>query len=295
MRLPAALLGFLALLATGCSSPVPPLGLASSSPGQEIPTSGREYFPSSLLGVSASPRHATGRWLPRGGGQNKIGAPYKVAGKRYVPTGVPDDVETGVASWYGSAFHGRRTANGEVYDMNRLSAAHRTMPLPSYARVTNLENGRSLVVRVNDRGPFSRDRVIDLSKRAAELLGYTRQGTAQVKVEYAGRAPLHGEDDRFLAASLRDRPAEPGSGGYMRGPSGYLIAMNGRTPSQRASAADGLAATVDNIPQAVPLPGRRPAPAAGGISVSAYADMRVSGAFSWSEDLLATGTGWKGL
>ena len=108
-----------------------------------------------------------------------------------------------MASWYGAAFHGRRTANGEVYDMASITAAHPTMPLPSYARVTNLGNGYSVIVRVNDRGPYHGGRVMDVSSRAADVLGFKGEGTARIKVEYIGRAPLEGSDDGALLASLR--------------------------------------------------------------------------------------------
>jgi rare lipoprotein A len=108
-----------------------------------------------------------------------------------------------MASWYGSAFHGRRTANGEVYDMASLSAAHPTMPLPSYARVTNLTNGYSVIVRVNDRGPFHGGRVMDVSSRVADVLEFKGAGTAKIRVDYMGRAPMEGSDDGRLLASLR--------------------------------------------------------------------------------------------
>lgn len=111
--------------------------------------------------------------------------------------------KVGRASWYGAAFNGHLTANGEIYDMHNLTAAHPTMPLPSYARVTNLENGASIIVRVNDRGPFAADRVIDLSKQAATLLDYKDDGLADVKVEYVGRAPIEGNDNEFLMASYK--------------------------------------------------------------------------------------------
>ncbi len=113
----------------------------------------------------------------------KIGKPYKIDGIWYYPKEDYRYDETGIASWYGSKFHGRKTANGEIYDMNAVTAAHKTLPMPSYARVTNLENGRSLVLRINDRGPFARSRIIDLSRRSAQLLGFQRQGTAKVRVQ----------------------------------------------------------------------------------------------------------------
>ena len=163
----------------------------------------------SRYGVSASPRVvADGDDVPKGGGSYHIGHPYTVGGRTYYPQDNPHYHATGLASWYGDGFHGRLTANREIFDHNGISAAHTTMPLPSYARVTNLSNGRSLIVRVNDRGPYHGNRIIDVSGRAADLLGFRMSGTAWVKVEYVGRAPLEGSDDRILAATLRmDEPA----------------------------------------------------------------------------------------
>lgn len=120
----------------------------------------------------------------------KVGSPYKVGGRTYVPRVDPTYDEIGIASWYGPNFHGKLTANGELFDENRLTAAHKTLPLPSLVRVTNLENGRTTIVRVNDRGPFSGDRIIDLSKRAAEVLGTRQQGLGRVRVEYLGAARM---------------------------------------------------------------------------------------------------------
>ena len=138
----------------------------------------------------------------------KIGRPYQVSGQWYYPRAVNEYEAVGVASWYGEPFHGRLTANGELFDKNRLSAAHPTLPLPCTVRVTNLANGRSLVLRVNDRGPFVKDRLIDLSRAAARRLGYERDGLARVHVAYLGPASLHDaivrlgepEDDRFRVA-----------------------------------------------------------------------------------------------
>ncbi len=132
--------------------------------------------------------------MPKGGGVYQIGKPYEISGLTYTPREEPGYDRVGNASWYGELFHGRRTANGEIYDMDRLSAAHPTLPLPVYARVTNLNNGRTIVVRINDRGPYARDRIIDLSRRSAELLGFRNNGTATVRVKYLGRAPLDGDD-----------------------------------------------------------------------------------------------------
>jgi len=116
-------------------------------------------------------------------GAYKIGKPYKIKSIWYYPAVNYGYVEKGIASWYGPQFHGRKTANGEIFDMNTVSAAHRTLPLPSVVRVTNLKNGRSLKIRVNDRGPFAKSRIIDLSRRAAQLLGFERSGTARVRIE----------------------------------------------------------------------------------------------------------------
>ena len=182
-------------LGAGC------LALANCSGGSKV---------DSKYGVSASTRVVqAGEPVPKGGGVYRVGKPYTVAGRVYIPEEDTNYSATGIASWYGDDFHGRFTSNGEIYDMNSISAAHKTLPLPSYVRVTNLSNKRSIVVRVNDRGPFAQDRVIDLSYKTAHLLGFHGRGLAKVKVDYVGRAPLTGSDDRKLLATLRegDRPA----------------------------------------------------------------------------------------
>lgn len=127
----------------------------------------------------------------------KVGKPYTVLGQTYIPRETYDYVETGIASWYGPGFHGGKTACGESYDKNELTAAHRTLQMPSLVRVTNLDNGRSVVVRVNDRGPFSKGRVIDVSRRAAEALNMIGTGTAKVRVE------LLANESRILADAAR--------------------------------------------------------------------------------------------
>lgn len=137
--------------------------------------------------------------IPKGGGFEKIGKPYEVKGVLYVPRADPDYEEIGIASWYGDNFHGKMTANGEVYDMNALTAAHRTLPLPSLATVTNVATGRSVIVRINDRGPFKKGRIIDVSARVAKELGFSHHGTAKVRVKYLGPAPLNGDDSREKA------------------------------------------------------------------------------------------------
>ena len=161
-------------------------------------------------GVAASARVVEpGQPVPKGGGVYRVGQPYTVAGRVYVPEEDTNYSAVGMASWYGNDFHGRYTANGEIFDMNSISAAHPTLPLPSYVRVTNLSNSRSIVVRVNDRGPYARDRLIDVSVKTADLLGFYGHGVTRVKVEYVGRAPLQGSDDRKLVATLREGSQTP--------------------------------------------------------------------------------------
>src|SRR5450432_4630804 len=161
-------------------------------------------------GVSSSPRVvAFGDPVPKGGGTYRVGKPYTVAGRVYVPEEDTGYREEGMASWYGDDFHGRLTANGEVFDMASLTAASPTLPMPCYARVTNLSNGKSLIVRVNDRGPYHGNRLMDVSSKAAELLEFKGNGIARVRVEYVGRAPLEGSDDRQLMATLRTGTPAP--------------------------------------------------------------------------------------
>lgn len=131
---------------------------------------------------------------PAGGPRTAAGtmAPYKVNGVWYRPHAQPDYDETGVATWYGAQYHNRRTADGEIFDMDRASAAHTTLPLPCLVDVTNLENGRRIRLRVNDRGPFVRGRILDVSPEAARRLGFYQAGSARVRVRYAGPAPTSG-------------------------------------------------------------------------------------------------------
>jgi peptidoglycan lytic transglycosylase len=182
---------------------------------------------------------------PRGGGVYRIGRPYQVAGRTYTPEHNPTYSNEGLASWYGGGFHGRRTANGETFDMYSISAAHPTLPLPSYARVTNLANHRSIIVRINDRGPYAGNRVIDLSSKTADLLGYKGHGLTRVRVEYVGPAPLEGSDDRGLLATLRTGSPAPA-------PSSVMV----------ASATPFLPQVQSPLPQArdgvIPLPPDRP-------------------------------------
>lgn len=174
---------------------------STTSETKTKPKRSKEYFSESEYGVKASPRVAEGNNVPKGGGRFLVGNAYTVKGRRYFPKEDPNYDKSGLASWYGSAFHGRLTANGEAYDKEHLSAAHPTFPLPSYARVTNLESGSSVIVRVNDRGPFHEGRLIDVSSKTADMLDMKATGTANVRVQYVGRAPLDGHDMPYLMAS----------------------------------------------------------------------------------------------
>src|SRR3954462_5079378 len=126
--------------------------------------------------------------VPPSAGVYKVGQPYQVDNVWYYPREQPDYDETGIASWYGPTFYGHHTANGEMYDGNQLTAAHKTLPMPVNVRVTNLDNGKSLIVRVNDRGPYARGRIVDVSEQAARLLGFYKNGTARVRVTYMARS-----------------------------------------------------------------------------------------------------------
>ncbi|MBT3305368.1 MAG: septal ring lytic transglycosylase RlpA family protein, partial [Alphaproteobacteria bacterium] len=147
----------------------------------------------------ATTKRVTGSAEDASSPRYKIGDPYQIQGVWYYPAEDFEYEETGIASWYGTQFHGRRTANGETYDMNALTAAHRTLPMPSFVRVTNMENGRSLILKVNDRGPFARSRIIDISRRGAQLLGFQKAGTAKVRVQ------IMADKSRALAARIQGR------------------------------------------------------------------------------------------
>lgn len=195
--------GILAIARTGAIA-LGCLALAHCSSGKFSSKSDPKY------GVASSPRIVdAGKPIPKGGGTYRVGKPYVIAGRTYVPEEDANYRADGIASWYGADFHGRLTANGEVFDMHSISAAHPTLPIPSYVRVTNLANKRSLIVRVNDRGPYAESRVIDLSVKSAQLLGFYDRGLARVRVEYVGRAPLEGSDDRQLVATLREGELAP--------------------------------------------------------------------------------------
>lgn len=176
---------------------------AANCSSQKVASNGRTIDP--RYGVAASPRVVEeGDPVPKGGGRELVGKPYQIAGRTYVPReNVGGYSRVGLASWYGAAFHGRMTANGEVFDRHSIAAAHTTMPLPSYVRVTNLHNQRSMIVRVNDRGPYHANRILDVSERVAQALDFKRMGTARVRVDYVGRASTRGSDDEKLMATLR--------------------------------------------------------------------------------------------
>jgi rare lipoprotein A len=226
----------------------------------------KEYFAESVYGVKASPRVVEGEVVPKGGGRFMVGNSYTIKGRRYQPREEAGYDKSGLASWYGDAFHGRRTANGEIYDKQHLSAAHPTMPLPSYARITNVKNGASVLVRVNDRGPFHAGRLIDVSSKTADLLDFKRAGTGNVRVQYVGRAPLEGDDTPYLLASYKpmggSAPAD-----NQRGWLGSMIASVRGAPASEQPAPAAQAPQVmmasaahvvaDILAYAVPVPMQR--------------------------------------
>ena len=181
--------------------------------------------------------------IPFGGGRYQVGKPYQVAGRWFTPHEQPNYDKTGLSSWYGEAFHRRKTSNGEWFDMATLTAAHATLPLPSYAKVTNTENGATIIVRINDRGPFVDTRVLDVSKRVAEILGYKQQGTARVRVQYIGPAPLNDKGSHLMAMNrelergtpLRQMIAAADADGPSQD---FQVAEAGPAPIQRTKYAD---------------------------------------------------------
>lgn len=223
--------------------------------------------PAPAASAPSAPRAEEGTaWLER----ERVGPPYEANGQWYVPTPEPGYAETGTASWYGPQFHGQRTASGEVFDQEALSAAHPTLPIPSLVQVTNLENGREVIVRVNDRGPFVGQRLIDLSRGAAEVLGFEAQGHARVHVRYLGPAPRRVNADGSMAApSPRSPPPAAPMRSEEEGPASLL-------PPAPASAGVALAgAPVEETPY-TPAPATYAAPAAMDgyfVQVGAYSDL----------------------
>ncbi len=269
----------------------------------------KEYFAETEYGVKASPRVHVGANVPKGGGRYQVGKPYQVKGKWYYPKEDFKYNKVGLASWYGSAFHGRQTANGEVYDQYHISAAHPTFPLPSYARVTNVDNGTSVIVRVNDRGPYHPGRIIDLSDKAADLLDMKTTGTAKVRVQYVGRARMDGEDMPYLMASYQTK----GSRTPRFDPqiaTGVMVASNETSIglpdlSTQASAATALSETKQtkafdgfpldeqfaSLPEFGPYPEDRPElmydiASGSSIPVSGYAAFRIQQAASPFDSIL---------
>lgn len=175
------------LILAGCSSPAtnPRLNAAAAGPAEVEPVKEEQPPAASEEKVEEIPTRG----------------PYEVAGKDQDPKGYSAE---GLASWYGTQFHGRSTANGEIFDKASISAAHPSLPLPSYARVTNVSNGKSIVVRVNDRGPFHGDRALDVSERVAEILKFKHNGMARVRIDYIGPAALAGSDEGKLLATYRE-------------------------------------------------------------------------------------------
>jgi rare lipoprotein A len=169
-------------------------GLALSGCSSKKKTASMDPF----AGIGSPIFKGSGK-MPKGTGKRHVGRPYQVAGRWFTPKDQPGYDKTGTASWYGEAFNRRKTSNGEWFDMNDLTAAHATLPLPSYAKVTNIENGKVVVVRINDRGPFVGPRIIDLSKRTAEVLGFKSKGKATVRVQYLGPAPLRDQGQNLMA------------------------------------------------------------------------------------------------
>jgi len=213
----------------------------------------------------------TATTAPAGQGGYKVGKPYQIQGRWYYPAEDMEYMEEGVASWYGADFHGKLTANGEAYDMNSLTAAHRTLPMPSFVRVTNLENGRAVVLRVNDRGPFAKERIIDVSRRAAQLLGFHQQGTTRVRVE------ILPEESQIAKARALSRSGDMPV--VQAVPRGTVTAQSLDAPVAPAeapqAAAGGATSTTSSF--ALVKPAAAAQPLAGGgawVQAGAFSDMR---------------------
>ncbi len=246
---------------------------ACTTPQAPNQNRGKGYVSEKVYGVKASPHIAHGK-IRKGSGRYVVGKPYVVKGKRYYPKEDPNYDRKGVASWYGKAFRGRLTANGEIFDPDHLSAAHPTLPLPSYVRVTNLENRSSVIVRVNDRGPFHRGRIIDVSSKAADMLDLKARGTGTVQVQYVGRAGLGGHDMPYLMASYTNKSDRfPAVNPEPQFATGLMVAsardhlrsdeqslwstqtiFAGSTPSALNQTATSAAAAVQSFEQFVMLP-----------------------------------------
>ena len=234
---------------------------------------GKEYFSEKEYGVKASPRVVANGPVPKGGGRFMVGNPYQVKGKWYYPKEDFGYSKVGIASWYGSAFHGRLTANGEVYDQQSLTAAHPTFPLPSYARVTNVETGSSIIVRVNDRGPYHPGRIIDLSNKTAQLLDLQHSGTGDVRVQYVGRARMDGHDEPYLMASYIPKGSRIPSinpGGQIA--TGVMVASAGRITADQLPDSDDAPRASRQQRSFDPAPAIAPIPRQSPYSTTAFAD-----------------------
>lgn len=232
-------------------------------------TDNSQVFSSAVTGAGA-PKQASSN----SAGYYKIGNPYQVAGVWYYPKEDYNYKEIGVSSWYGPDFHNGITANGEQYDMHGLTAAHRTLPLPSVVRVTNLQNGRSLVLRVNDRGPFVNNRIIDVSMRAAQMLGFKDQGTTQVQVEVLPEESKKLKEELLAAANISGPTA---------------LDNTSADPSYEAEQPQGPIAKPQNLgysPNYPRLANPPPTVAAGGAPLIASAAEQSAPEYNdWDEDL----------
>jgi rare lipoprotein A len=188
---------------------------------------------------------------PRGKGTYKVGNPYQIDGVWYYPAEDLGYEETGIASWYGEQFHAKETANGEVFDLNALTAAHRTLPMPSIVQVTNLENGRTIQLRVNDRGPFARGRILDVSRRGAQLLGFEGQGTAKVQVKILVPESIQ------AAAIARRNGGDADAPAMVDAP---VAAPRAQVVAEALPVAPGVRAKPAPVAAALPPPPPRPAP-----------------------------------
>ena len=245
----AAIAAGLGLVLANCASQ--PSGGARSSGSREVGAFTHKKY------GTASPRVvADGDTVPKGGGRYHVGNSYTIAGRTYTPSErAVGHSQVGMASWYGEAFHGRKTANGEIYDRTSYTAAHPTMPLPSYARVTNTRNGNSIIVRVNDRGPYHGGRVMDVSERVAHALAFKGEGTTRVRIDYLGKAGLGGSDDVKLAQSLRT-DGSPASSPSIPASNGNVVLVAAAPQRQEASEIPVQAAAYSprRAPVATPMP-----------------------------------------
>ena len=261
-----------ALLLAGCQVEAQKSSLESAA---VTPSSQKSKENQSTKSVAEASPSDAGANKAVAGGYDKTGRPYTVAGKLYVPQEQKSYTATGLASWYGVGFHGRETANGELFNRDSVTVAHPTLPLPSYVRVTNVLNGRSIIARVNDRGPFKGNRLVDVSEQVAIGLNFKHLGTTRLKVDYIGRAPVNVDDSAMLQATLRvdGTAAQLGGRGvasrvatsasvervsaFTQDPFGEVS----RSGFDRAETAPAVtsAAAVSTLPsEGVPLPPQRP-------------------------------------